>query len=638
MLRVNVTSGEYAGKQDVIYNIETGETICFSDLFKTAMTASGLSFNVYSLRNYNSELKKAIFDTQIYGNSGEFQLFDIENNSIREIPIPDGQVMGLLVSYDFKYCYYHGSSADVIGDYIYQVDLTTFETKRISEINRVQHYMGMGDSLKKLANGKTVYVKVANENDEFASGADARWFIYNIENQTSYVLKGDIIRFTDSETIVIVESTDGIKYFDVASGNEFNITDMMNDGDEYRVDIQYKQISSQRSCQIISLKPYLDDSKEDIVVSDNVNVYHIDGDYLYTYTNDTDYVNVFCLKNFESFNIKLSENFINTINNDKKSKNLYFYFTINESKTRLLLFYEASELTNDSDLPILFYLGENFSQADCLEDFLSQINKYDDSYPKNCTMYKGDGFNSLIISDGWTFAVVEDYRDKTFTLYSIGINEVMSYADHYIYGELDICTYNDTKPNYERYRRKLDSNATNENTLMLFDFISTKSAFIDYADFYNGDKLNNDKIFKYANSPDNILKHIKVGYVTDLKNQKDDGVIIGYDILDNDVFGELLDIANNQTFLYFSQNQKFKLFKDHPSFSETSYYNICCSFYIESHDKYTSYYYFDVGISTEGKKYVKHNGKYAYIDDVTFNKLCDLCDQMWHDYTDIYGT
>jgi hypothetical protein len=50
------------------------------------------------------------------------------------------------------------------------------------------------------------------------------------------------------------------------------------------------------------------------------------------------------------------------------------------------------------------------------------------------------------------------------------------------------------------FRKKLDTSATSDKTLQRYNFLTTEAAFLDFADFYTGEKLDENKVFNYVYS------------------------------------------------------------------------------------------------------------------------------------------
>ncbi|PKM63036.1 MAG: hypothetical protein CVU97_02445 [Firmicutes bacterium HGW-Firmicutes-21] len=651
-LKVTVKSGEHAGCQDVYYNIETGEIVCFSHLFKNAMLAAGLNYDVYGLCKFNSDMTKAIFDTQIYGNSIEFVLFNIKNNTIREIPTPDGCVMSILVTPDYKYGYYSSPSYEALGDDVFQVDLTSFETKCISKINNTSYIAYMGGWLNISSKGNLIYFNVLNEDGDHGTGSDARCFIYSVDKQTAVLAMGEIIRFANDDSLVAINSTGGVKIIDTITGEEINTYDRLDISEQYNVDIESKTKLYSKSLYNLTLRPYLDTTKDSIIIEQGVSYYLTRDDYVYTYKDDTDYVSIFSMKSFESFTITINDNFINAIKNIQAGYRADCYLTINNNLTRIILFYYVSIIEKSNyEESIPFVICETFPETNSMEDMHYLIYQYSaykigslysdyiegKTDARSCIMYKGNGFNCLVVYNdgGMTLAMVEDYRDNTFTLYRIGFNSFYSSSDLCLNGLFDVMTYNESKPNYTKYRRALSPNASSKKTLELFDFLSVEQAFIDFAEFYKGNTLDYDKIFEYVYSPEYVLKHLHIGYVTDVKKQSN----VGYDIINVNLFEELIRLAFNQDLKTFTTSQKIKLFNDSGSmhYDYANFRIICRSHSDKRASSYPFVYYFAVGVSSEGKKYINHSGRYAYIDDETYDRFCKICKELWEDYTNKYG-
>lgn len=616
LLEVKATSGEHKGCSGLLYNTETGETLCLTHMFKNAAAAAGKSYSHISLMYYQQDIKAAIFYAS-NNNGTKFKhiFFDIVKNTVNEIPATL-DLLGFLISSDFHYIYFNDVDYSVDGFNVYRLNLMDMEKGKeiISNVDGNSNGIALGISFS--PEKKIIYYKIMNANRGIDKGADARWGIYNTETGNKLLIKGDIIRFADNDKIVAVQTADGVKLFDTYTGAEVSDTSRLQSYEQYSTEVNNKTLLSGGVVYTITLKPYLDSTKSTITVAKNVSNYLIEGDYVYTYVDGEDHLSVYTLNTFESFTVDVNETFLNTIERLKNNYVVNYIIAINNSKTRILLTYVTSLKSQENvDYKSLIY--EAFPKSDSMDDLYEIINfgcKNSDQF--KATMYKGEGYNYLIINCGsYVMAAVEDYRDRTFTLYKLGLNYGYN-GSEFIYGMFDICSYPDTKPNYEKYRRKLHPEASNEKTLSMFDFINVKNAFIDYAEFYHGDILDADKIFNYVNSPDYILKYMTTT-----------NAMIYNDNTKN-IFRQIIQIAGAQDLKVYSYPDIEKLFGDYYVRSSTATHLIVCQYYYEVVDRYTHYYFFAVGISTEGKKYVKHNGKFAYIDDATYNKLCDLCSKL----------
>lgn len=256
---------------------------------------------------------------------------------------------------------------------------------------------------------------------------------------------------------------------------------------------------------------------------------------------------------------------------------------------------------------------------------------------RSCVMYKGNGFNALVVFEngGTAIAIVEDYRNKTYTMYSFysyGHLASPSHAYYSLNGPFLVGDYLTWPNSNADFRKKLDTSATSDKTLQRYNFLTTEAAFLDFADFYTGEKLDENKVFNYVYSPDHIMKNLRMAYVFDYSKQTN----VGYDVLDNGLLKELLQ---------FSFNQDLKAEKElglAPSYSRGypspyTAYEISFDTYIDKNDAYAQYFDFEVGVFDDGTKFIRYLNRYAYLDNASYDKVCKICDTLWHKYTDNYG-
>lgn len=104
-------------------------------------------------------------------------------------------------------------------------------------------------------------------------------------------------------------------------------------------------------------------------------------------------------------------------------------------------------------------------------------------------LYVGNGFTGLRFGFGSRiFMAVEDYRDRTFTLYSgdgfSTINEVSIYR-------------NESYPATTSFRKTLRQGASQEETKELYSYLTPYDAPVDYADLYTNGKLDEKKMWTH---------------------------------------------------------------------------------------------------------------------------------------------
>lgn len=636
LLEVTAESGEHKDCAGLFYDTETGETICLTHTLKKILQESSNKYRLFELRFYKPDLSAAIFF--LYGNIREDYkcvLLDVEKNTVRYLPVDFLDVTTTGVSPDFRYFYFCSSEYSTTPWNLYSIDLTS------PDINKVKIYRKDGNpyslALKGYYSpkGKLLYTVVLDENGTDINGLNVQWLIFNTETQTSFVFRGNVLRFADDEQIVVAETSGGIKLYDTSTGEEIGDIGRLEFYEQYKVDITSKSLITGGIAYTVNLVPYLDSTKESISVAEKVSGYLVEDEYLYTYTDGDEYILVFSLNTFQSFRLKINENFLNEINTARQSYAIDYRLDINTSKTRILLYYYTKE-KNQVRVDYSRIIWDEFKDADCLDDLYEIIKAgYDDNSGTYATklhaqMYKGNGFNSLVMYKfPYAFAIVEDYRDRTFTMYDLGV----SYAGgkSYILGMFDVSRMPEMgkgvypQAQYDKYRKKLNPDANSDKTLKKFDYIEVKNAVIDYAEFYNGDKLDLDKAWNYFNSPDYIIKYISDGSIKDKKNQKESQFGSGK----SQLLRSLLEIASAQDLKVFPEFERNKLFSDSDMSSSTADYSITCSTYARLFIEPSMYYVFTVGVSTDGRKYLKHNGKYAFIDDQTYDQVIQICAKMY---------
>lgn len=526
------------------------------------------------------------------------------------------------MSPDNRYLYYNQNNYYTDGISFYRVDLTDMSREQICRADGNPYDVSF--ELYTSPRKKVLYFIVFDENGRETGGVNAQRGFFNTVTQTSFVIKGEVLRFVDEDNIVVLRTAGGIKLYDTATGEETaDAAARLENHEQYYISTAGKQKLTGEYVHTIKLIPYLDSAKKSLTVAENVSAYYIAEDYVYTYTDGDDALCVYSLVNFESFRIKITERFLEEIQYVKKTYALDYRLDVNMDKTRVLLYY----YTRDSVvIQYLDLLAGAFAPADSLADLEEIINAaYYDPREYNrldMRMLKGDGFNVLaILRSVDYYAIVEDYRDGTFTFYDLGIQYPVGV--NYSYGIFDVSRRGSWEPNYDKYRKKLDPDAESQKTLETFGYIPVKTALVDYAAFYTDGRVDQEKVWRYFTSVEFIRQNIASADIE--KQRKYQGIARGgraYEII-----LELVEIATAQDLKQYTETEISKLFFS-PQGDECIISGHTYNTIFREDGEY--FFVFGMGTTSAGKRYVRLNRRYAFIDEKTYNSLTELC-AFWKD-------
>ena len=332
IVEVKAIYGECKNRKGLFYDYNNDRVIRLGDMFTDIAEKNSLKYDDFSVITYNHDLTIAIMSIYISGESSKCIYFDVINKEIRELPIKDNSIMTMKITPDFDSIFYTEVNVSRSIEDIYKLDLNTFKITAISNIN--VSYLNSDIVLNLSESGDILYFKV-DEND--SNQTDEKWIVYNRKMNRSFVFVGDLIRFAQNDSIMIMDTPSGIKLFDLTTGIE-TTEESLDEHEKYQIKVLFE--ADKEADTIYQIYIYDNISKK-ILVAEDVNSYHITGDYIYTFSDKTGYINIYSVKNNDSFNIKLNDNFLRAIKIDKVANDLCYYFILDTNKKNLLIYYSA---------------------------------------------------------------------------------------------------------------------------------------------------------------------------------------------------------------------------------------------------------------------------------------------------------
>ncbi len=233
----------------------------------------------------------------------------------------------------------------------------------------------------------------------------------------------------------------------------------------------------------------------------------VSGPYLYAYVAGSNVIQCLHTGTGDSFDIPIDMSFVNEIRGLKaKGLEATFYFTLSRDRSLLLLQYTAQAYQDEQafgpyDMNDGFW--EEFLASEDLsglKDYVDGGNdlklgeEYGESNPyvgtKRFYIVAGDGYTSLIAVSETDFKIaVEDYRDRSFTLYR-AVNTEAWFAPPQLY---DVTGDNPSIP-VSSFRKRLSPSVTAQSSRERYAGLPRLAPYYDYADFYTAGALDPEKI------------------------------------------------------------------------------------------------------------------------------------------------
>ncbi|MHB1455214.1 MAG: hypothetical protein ACYCYM_14855 [Saccharofermentanales bacterium] len=367
------------------------------------------------------------------------------------------------------------------------------------------------------------------------------------------------------------------------------------------------------------------------------------GPYLYIYNTGSDAILCLHIGTGSSFKVPVDAGFVNEVKGLKaKGLEATFYFSLSRDRTSLLLQYTASRY-QDEEAFGPYYMNDGFwrafLQSEDLQDLKDYVeggknlklgedfesNPYENT--KRFYIVEGDGYTSLIAVSETDFKVaVEDYRDRTFTLYR-AVNTEAWFAPPSLY---DV-TGDDPSIPTSSFRKRLPSSASAQTSRGLYADLTKLEPYYDYADFYRSGVLDPEKIRLWQLRPELADYEVSAhAGIADVDSQVD-GAVFGYPIYDREPLAELFaEIVALSGFRLISD--QFNGTARFPAIGSSYWTGKECMEYMVSLDadrrlssRRIGVYEMNLGMNIEGRYYLYTHAGYCYLTKAQHDRLAALC-------------
>lgn len=402
--------------------------------------------------------------------------------------------------------------------------------------------------------GKHLIFGTADEKGNFFDEKNIPFLAaYNIQSKKTIRVHGNFVRtIRDEEYFVLERVGKGVV---IRSDNAADVSDSLKlePWESVRVQIDSVQIKGGAMRSNASKVSLFGISTPSISIKEAGAVFS-SGPYLYTYKSGSSSVICQHTGTGDSFTVPISSAFVKDVSGLKaKGLEATFYFMLSRDQTMLLLQYTTAKYFDTINNGPYYYndgFWRDFLEADDLLDFKDFVDNgkdlklgleqgYDPENFKNINRFyvvEGEGYTSLIaISEGDCKIAVEDYRDRTFTLYRPRRTEPW-YAAPELF---DISGDNPSIPK-SSFRKKLSPTASAEKSRELYAGLGRLEPYYDYADFYTSGNIDSEKIRLWLLRPelaDESVPQFSFIFEIDQESQSGD---IGYDIYDKKLLKKLL--------------------------------------------------------------------------------------------------
>ena len=648
---------EYPGGQGIYFNISENKTFCFSDITQKKAKENGLMRTDDKIQMY--------YKDPLSGNS----LFYIQVGE--EVPtelyfcnIYDGR----LIKFPISLMKMHGPSRAVggtdrnylalwVGNRKGEMHIVDMSSKDLSSTN----ISNIGGTLLDAFgepnfsdNSRYIYYNYSENGSAYDKDLVPYVAIYNIENKTTVFIRGTVERFIDGDSKVIVITKNGGVILDCETGQDVTAETTLEDWQKYRVRVVFEGNYSNGSRITADLVSLFEDIPDIVLVQHAGAVYPSD-EYVYIYMPGDNFI--ICRKTVgnESFKVPIDESFVREISNvDITNQSISFYITISPDKSKLLLCASISRILPHEKQNSEFRvqeIGRLFRTASCLEDLKDYIEagktfkpyiapgngpEMFDELGALCVV-EGNGYTALIVfGDAFpnAFVAVEDYRDKTFSLYSPYLyNSPRSRPPWLIPPELYNGGWEDTTLGTKPYRKTLADSADQKKTLALLSGVKRIEPYYDYADFYTNGELDEKKAEKWFLRKEQAHTAGTIWLNDYSSMQTTDGGFTIYNgvVSDRNATEVLLaKLANVNE--YFSEEQGFKLGFPHTGSTKNNTGEISYRFqffetkYPEQWDNMCE---LQIGKLKNGKYFIYTYAGYAYITADLYKELTTLCKKLY---------
>jgi len=443
------------------------------------------------------------------------------------------------------------------------------EAKCVSILDGKQQYVSQFDT-GFTSNGKFLIYMIKNHPDETPKrGKDSQWIFYHLETGTWTQINADIqhsaigdettaISLVNDGKAVIGITHEGAKVFDLITGEDITATTKLEEWE--KVEITNDRFGGNYS--IYSKSLFEKNTKQNFLLTD-VEYYSIKGNYIYAMRSDAKSIICYSLKDNDYFSITIPDSFFDEVKkNAKNNNNIFYYFEISPSGESITPRYNIGDSyivcnrynpTNVYEvLPYKFWMSNHLSDmSNWIENVMHVYTTVNKSHFESASdhtnevklrgikLYEGDGFSFLwfrFISymGNHTMILVEDYRDRTFTLYNGDL-----FSD---FNGLEIFKSAEGLPENTVFRKKLSPDASQEKTREAFSYLKKATAPVDYATVYTDGALDQEKIIlHYLSMSFSNVTPIAIGTTTEVE-------LSSYEWKNADELEQIMKLVRNQTF------------------------------------------------------------------------------------------
>ncbi len=400
--------------------------------------------------------------------------------------------------------------------------------------------------------GKYLIYETAGEDGGFTDKDGLPYLaVYNIKTGKTVRIKGYFVRAVREDAFIVIER--GGKGCVVSSdtGDDVSASFKPEIWESIRIQLDLVKIAGGSFRQNVSGVSLfgLDAPKISVKLAGAAAV---SGPYLYVYNSGAQAIKCIHTGTGSSFDVPVDSAFVKEVNG-LKSKGLEadFYFNVSSDRTFILLQYTAHAKQDEAVYGPYYHnygFWKLFLESDDISDFSEYVDEgigiklgegaEVDLFKDTSRFYivEGEGYTSLIAVDDRSCQIaVEDYRDRTFTLYRSD-NTYPWLTPPAIY---DV-TGDDPSIPVSSFRRRLSPSASADSSRSLYASLKRLDPYYDYADFYTAGVLDNEKIRLWQFRPEMAEPEncLQCG-ITDVSTAVD-GCLYGYFISDRETLRDLL--------------------------------------------------------------------------------------------------
>lgn len=477
------TDGPYYGKTNLYYDLKNKQVICLEDHANRIAQQHSLAgedekrHNVLCSPVYN----RGVIQIQNTRNGNISSYLYLEDGNVRLLSVPKATTMDMWLSSDYRYVVFVISRTNAADIWVQDLSRPDAEPLNITKLNGRQYNANEFEITLSDSGRYILY---------YLTGSSERWICYDLQKDHWFTGQGKVIRYVADDTGILVDTEKGGKIISTADGTDITDTVKLEKWETCQV-MTNSYTLPQGHVNSIFVYSVMDEKRQLTKVISEANGYYVDGAYLYAFDAKRKAVICYSLQNGESFTVSVPQEFFDRLAVQNKDDRYEVYYRLSASPDgrQLVLSYEISdaERTGDYSWSYQALLREEFWFSDSLEELKDWAE--DAHQNGELKMYYGNGFSFLWVRfRSWdrSYIAVEDYRDRTFTLYQ---NDLFTSLNSF---GIDIP--NGEYPDWPGFRKALDSEASQERTKETYSFLPSDAAPVDYADFYTDGQLDDKKI------------------------------------------------------------------------------------------------------------------------------------------------